>query len=373
VPGPFHFSERAGLPPVPPIPGTFLPALVSNLIDNFAVRKDSLKRALTIVAAVAAYTVFEMLLLMSIAVSPDAWVNPSLYHWIVVLGQLLLIPGFAVLYSWAMFGHYHWKRRSLVILAIGTLCIPAVLIPFSFTVLLIEWIDPTDEAFGTGLVLLTLCGVAYAAFRFVRWMRRRGVRMEAEHWLTERQSGMGPREQRLRNRAVRWSLWIPSLSVLLLFLFFFEIWGALSHVAYRHANLPGYQLRVPLTWFIANYQQSNDETRLYGVTAKGPWRASGIRNLRAFAWSISTISEKESKRRSDYPLFIDKDAWREFSVGNESVTCQEEFLRYYDPWIGYQITSVKCSGSRGLRASFTGQQDEKAQFYKVLLQIRPTK
>ena len=88
-----------------------------------------MKRAVGIIAVVAVYTLVETLLLLRFIEPIQIWLPDIDYQRVILASQLLLVPGFAVLFSFLAFGHHGWIRRTLRIIVIGTFGVPLFLAP----------------------------------------------------------------------------------------------------------------------------------------------------------------------------------------------------------------------------------------------------
>src|SRR5579859_2829973 len=85
-----------------------------------------MKKAIPIVAVVAGYCLFEVVLILSI-VTPDPG-SPAA-HTFQMIGfsaQLVLIPGLAAIFSRLIYGRHNWKKRVLTILALGSVGPPVL-------------------------------------------------------------------------------------------------------------------------------------------------------------------------------------------------------------------------------------------------------
>ena len=84
-----------------------------------------MKKAIPIVAVVAGYCLFEVVLILSI-VTPPSSPAPHTLQMIGVSAQLVLIPGLAAIFSRLIYGRHDWKKRVLMILALGSVGPPVL-------------------------------------------------------------------------------------------------------------------------------------------------------------------------------------------------------------------------------------------------------
>ncbi len=90
-------------------------------------------------------------------------------------------------------------------------------------------------------------------FLFQRFTRAQYALAESERWLSERHK-WDARQMRRRNRARRWVIWIPALSVLLFCLFLDETWPPVSHLFHPAAGRTDW-LRRPNTANVGDHFQ----------------------------------------------------------------------------------------------------------------------
>jgi len=341
------------------------------------------KRALVVVAAVAGYSLVEMSLLLCAMLPHDGY-SPSPYQAAVLWGQLLLIPGLAVLLSRIMYGRDGWRNRALTILAVGAFGVPA-LVAFLVAILVsIEWVSSIAWESSVAIVVFILLAVLVGGsatvglFFVVRRTANRSVQFEAKRWLADRQSGADPNQSRWQNRGIRWSACVPSVMVLLLFLFLPEVWGILSHLSQpQSGRLSGYRIPIPATLIVLYHtdQPANGESRVSGLVGRGigmgftPYLHTG---LPFSAWEIKIKQQSQSDETAARPWVprddevIDR---RDFTIGDESVTC-------YDYWPSYEgrperVESlsnayVQCSGANRFYASLVGNRHSVPAFYRML-------
>ena len=173
-------------------------------------------------------------------------------------------------------------------------------------------------------------------------------------------------------RARKWSLWAPSATTLLVFLFFLpETCGIVSHMLNPGAGkLYQYRVRIPLTWAVFG-GPINRETGSSYVTA---WAGKGIaRNWRMepvlSSVSFGTRGFALRQDGAQPPKRVTITSTRIFPLGGDMVTCWE-FLPDHMHWGSWNEGSfgfASCSSSQGsFYASFGGQKTEIPGFYKML-------
>ena len=345
---------------------------------------EAVKKALIIVAVVAAYSLLETGLLLSVMMlhynSLHRWTYPEIVAW----GQLLLIPGMAALLSRIMYGSYRWVRRAATILLVGSFGVPVVFTLIFLPVALVAW------AFSVGklvfaVLLPVVVGSIVLSLRFViRKGAKWGVQLESRRWLAERESGSDASERKWRNRGIRLASCIPVLIVLLVFLFLPEIWGILSQVSSaRSWGLLGYSVPIPRTWIILARWDERETGRSWvtGLASRGiAFGVTPYWRMRAplSSWDVRTTPYLQSEanatdRRS--PKDREIIGRHVLSIGSENVTC-------LDYWPSYrsrpehvetsQFAYVECSGNR-LVAGFDGERNQVATFYRMLEGTTPAK
>jgi len=330
------------------------------------------KKALCIVAVVTGYSFLEAALLLS-HILPIC--NYSNREGIEVLAQFIFIPGLAAVFSLISYGTHHWIRRTLIYLVAGIIGTPVALFAVGAIVTSLVWALAISIALFIPLLFLIVAGVTWGLSFVVSRAGRWSIQLESKRWLAERQSGIGPRERKLRNRTIRWSLAIPTLTVLVIFLFLPEIWGALTHLAQPGATeLSGYRVPVPLTWIVEFHEvlPGNGESRVSGLAGRGIGlgvRPYLHRDLPLSYWHVETEPYSQFKERGDTQWVPEEDRVKARRAETPDLTCIE-----YCPWFvsaagckNYTPTiSIECSGPTRLRATFGGERIQVPAFHKML-------
>jgi MFS family permease len=339
------------------------------------------KKAFVIVSVVIVYCLLETSLLLGLML-PFPHPGPSPFQSAVLFGQLLLIPGIAVLLSRAMYGPNGRRRRVLGILAVGAVGVPAAIGLLVALALIADWVSSITSSSSITtvvfVVLLLLVGgsIALRLFKLVRKAAQRNIQIEADNWLVNRRSGMDSSERRWKLRGILAASWIPSLMVLLVFLFLPEVWGVLSHaVQPRAGQLPGYRVAIPITWIVLNYEEQPIDGRAWVTGLAGRGMGRGVTpyldiDLPLSEWTIGTKQYNESRGPETLPR-IPKEApvveQRAVRIGSANVTC----VKYPSPYQGWNIKNsstvfVSCSGAGRVYASFVGKDIHVLTFYSML-------
>lgn len=329
-----------------------------------------MKKTIVVVAVVTGYCLLQVsVALLTVSHAPDFY--PSTLAQRLMLGQFVLIPGMAVIFSRFVHGRRGWVKRALVIFAAGVFGGP--LLPFLIgtpLVLLSEFSVPV----GAVLSLVVLSLVVWA----VRWIRRSGrrsVEWEANRWLAERQCGVTRNELKRHRQVVGWSLWIPSVTVLLVFLFFPELWGAASHLVHpRMGDVSEYRFSLPFSW-IFQYRESDyrenvptGESSIIGLAGTGLGRSSSKHLRRGFlsGWHLWTDA-CSGPENTDWETYKNQRvlAKRRIGTGAKELTCVESWP--FD-WGGptYDEINVYCAGPPRLHATLCCDRKQTAVFYKML-------
>lgn len=343
------------------------------------------RKAFLVISVVGGYCFLETIFLLSYLLLDETY--PGSYSPFALLGfaQFLILPGSAVLYSRLMYGRQQWGRRALILYLAGTVGVPAMVVIFLLPLGLLAWVAEFNNALGFILLPLVAGGMIWGFFFAIRKTGERCVQIEASRWLAERQTGIEPGERKWRNRGIGWSLWIPSLMVLAVFLFLPEIWGVLTRVRDPHAgHLPGYRISIPATWVILSRSADSATGRSSVIGLAGRGMRLGVTpffggRLPLFNWDLWTEPYSQFLNPDDRfamdrwqpadDLVIDR---RVLTLGNVSLTCLDYALDHFDKnRIGHnssesQIAYVTCSGPDRLHAHFAGERVYVPAFYKML-------
>jgi len=342
------------------------------------------KKALIIVAVVAAYSLLETCVLLSVMLPHNGYSNRGTYEAGVLLGQFFFIPGLATLLSRIIYGPYHWGRRAVTILFVGSFGVPVVLALIFIPVGLLVWAFSVSKVILTVLLPVIVGGIALGLRFVIRKGARWSVRLESRRWLTERESGIDPHERKWRSRGILLASWIPVSVVLAVFLFLPEIWGILSQVNFRpSASVTGYRVPIPRTWIVLSHWDERETGRSSVTGMMGRGIALAIRpyphaDVPLSSWNIRTDSYVQSEAEARYqavPKAEEIIGRRVFRIGSESVTCLDYWPSYLSRPEHVEkspIAYVECAGNR-LDAGFFGERKQVATFYRMLEGITQAK
>jgi hypothetical protein len=342
-----------------------------------------MNRAFLIFAAFAGYSIFETLLLLSVA-AINYGPYSLLYVQIVSFAQLLLIPGLGVLISCIVYGSQRWLRRTLT--TFGVICLFTA--AFSIPTLIAEFADRTldlDSRLSNALVWLVVIMwfsimVLGPIFAF-RITRARSVRLEAEHWLAVRRSGMSMATRKWCSRATRWAPAIPTLLVLPLFLFMPESMSIFEKLRHSRAyRVGGHQVTIPWTFKVMTGEEPDrsNNSRINGYSIQGighgvsPYsRSSPV----AMGWAIAF----DSKRYSSYVPSPWRDqtmtGGRQFDIGDDSLQCVK-FVTANNSDLSASQRSwvrVECTSKSGFYADMYGDRRFESAFYDMLASVKPAR
>ena len=282
-----------------------------------------------------------------------------------------------------MYGPYGWVRRTFTILLAGAFLGPSAIIALAIPALLLAWaFDVSSLLFGL-LLPVILGGMVAGLLMAVRKSGKWAVRAEAARWLAERQSGVGARERRWRNRSILVASWIPVTMVMLVFLFLPEVWGILSHFNQpRSVSLSGCQVPIPATWIVLNYKNEpeNGWPSITGLAGRGLGRG-----IKPYARLQPPFSSRdigtETYKQADDPVgrrWMPEDdevvSRRLFTIGADTITCLDYWPSYFRSGPFHQpqqlddssIAYVSCSDGKRFHAGISGPRRQVGTFYEVL-------
>ena len=215
-------------------------------------------------------------------------------------------------------------------------------------------------------------------FHYRSETRDRWINDEAQKFLANRSLQGVTSVSPWRKKARRGMIWAPTLFVLVVFLFFPEFLGIVSHLSGR-PSIDHYHLEIPLTWIIADTSESYIDSRLVGseiwiVAGKGIGRVG----LAAYWRKEEPVSEMTFSSAPYNP----NDVWlpahpkvlskREVPLGNEVLICWDII-----PYPGTRqkpmdpaFAEIICpAGKDGFRAHFSGWRTDSPMFYKTLQRV----
>jgi hypothetical protein len=221
------------------------------------------------------------------------------------------------------------------------------------------YIDLLAFAFGNALMIGLL-------IYFRHKTRSKWIRSEAKQWLAQRSQ---PLVYARRRRLWRTVLWMPSVLVLVIFLFFPETAGLVSHLfCGPSVKLRQYRLKIPPTWIVAT---SNDSSA-WIIAGKGIARVG----FRQYWRGEEPISEMSMYARSDSPPLSE---WylshakilskQTLKLGGQDLTCLHivSFADARQLPINASFVEIVCSSERNdFTAFFLGQRSDSSAFYGLL-------
>lgn len=340
---------------------------------------------LLIPVGVALYSLLEAALLFSIVVGGPFGTGETTNRFpgLAALAQLLLIPGAACLFSGFAYGKRGYIRRAFLIFLLIwspalSLFLPALLLEsLGATQFVLPWVGPA-----LALLLLILGLVAF--FFVARAAARDSVKQEERRWLADRRLNLGFSERKKRNRAFRVALFLPTLTVLLVFLFLPQIWRCLSHLNRRPSQaLIRYRIRVPITCVIFGRWQvpETGEASISGIGTN----ESDLKLLKCcrpgpqvFEWGLSVEpysgwSKDKLESRGRSPCNAVPVGRRELQIDEELLTCREFALDLPSSESNLKKTNllVICDGTGRLHARFAGEWRELQDFYEMIRNLTP--
>jgi hypothetical protein len=251
-----------------------------------------------------------------------------------------------------------------------------------------DQVEPSRMA--ASLLILLIWGLAgVQLFRWSRGTRNRTVEAVAIRWLEERQA-FTPKDIKSRTRAIRIASWMPVSCVLLVFLFFPGIWGAISQIARPGPDLPGYEVSIPFTWYVSPSYEPDLAKLFTSAEGRASWGASefdgfigtgpvgspaSYRNARVPLswWRVATLPYGSAELGHKYnpPSDANVIARKEFTIADELLSCYEYRPAMYEQHYGVGQIFVSCGGRGRLRANFLGEPIHVSSFYRVIRRIHP--
>lgn len=218
--------------------------------------------------------------------------------------------------------------------------------------------------------------IMFSVFLFHRYRTRdRWISQEAEKWLAMRLRQKAMPTAPWRRIFQRGLLWVPSVLVLVLFLFLPETAGIAAHLLRsRVVTLGNYRIRTPLT-YISGTDQS---THLWMLAAPGIGRI-GIQpyyrnRVPVTEMVFLRIQHPEQQLDRNVPLeSATVLAKKSFPLGKQTLTCWD--LIHKNKFVvssptDRSVADIGCSTeSDDFYAHFFGWRHDSATFYKTLQQI----
>ena len=278
----------------------------------------------------------------------------------------------------------HSKQNRWKELAKKTLVSLAFVLAYFFTVIgsqaLVYSVFSGAAFFGSVQAFALVTGNAVLLILLLHYRsetRDRWINDEAHKFLVNR-SLEGVSASPWRKKARRGMIWTPTLFVLLVFLFFPEFLGIVSHLSGR-PTLDHYRLEIPLTWIIADTSASYVDSKLVGSEI---WIVTGRGIARAGLAAYWRKEEHVSEMTFSSAPYDPNDVWlpahpkvlseREVPLGNELLTCWD-IIPYPDTRpkpMDPAFAEIICpAGKDGFRAHFSGWRTDSPMFYKTLQRV----
>jgi len=215
---------------------------------------------------------------------------------------------------------------------------------------------------------------SYLVFR--RITREDCLRAESEKWLAERRHP-NPLHLKRRKTFKRWALWIPTVIVALVCVFFDQALPFASHLLLpQSGRLVGYQVSIPLTWTVTFSKHISDGDA-YSVVVAQRYRGllvtgSGLYVGRRPPSSISTMDFRSTPGRDPFASKPDTPiiSTRTVPFGKRAITCWEE------PPPQWMIVKryIRCSTPEGdFSGGFSDSDEDASDFYRTLESVKITK
>lgn len=279
----------------------------------------------------------------------------------------------------------HLKQNRWKELAKKTLVFLAFVLAYLFTVIgsqaLVYIVFSSAPFWGSAQAIAFVAGNAVMLtllFHYRSETRKRWINDEAQQFLANRSLRGITSVSPWRKNGRRGMIWAPTLFVLVVFLFFPESLGIVSHLSGR-PSLDHYRLEIPLTWIIAHTSQSYIDSRLVGSEI---WIVAGKGIVRVGLGAYWRKEEPVSEMTFASAPYNPNDVWlpahlrvlskREVPLGNEVLICWDIIpypdtrLKPMDP----AFAEIICpAGKDGFRAHFSGWRTDSPMFYKTLQRV----
>ncbi len=253
-----------------------------------------------------------------------------------------------------------------------------LLVALSWVISAISNVAPEDNSVFLGsLIALILIGPfavgASSYLIFQRLTRAEYLAAESERWLAERKKGSNGRTKSLKI-IKRWALWIPTVTVILVCVFFDDAWPIATHLLDRgRGRLTGYEVAIPLTWSIAYFdlRRQGDANnivvveRYRGLIKAGSGPYLGTRR----PLSISNINFRSCP--GGHPVSVEPlteiISVRVLPFTKGTIECHEDVL---PRWMtsGHYIRCFTPTGD--FSANFNGIDADVAAFYQMLGSVK---
>ena len=261
------------------------------------------------------------------------------------------------------------------------------LLAISWAIPAISKVAPEDNSFFLGsLLALILIGPfavgASSYLIFQRLTRAEYVAAESERWLAERQR-LDARRIKRRNRFRRWAIWIPTVTVILVCVFFNQTVALTSHMLHPGSTrIIGYRIAIPLSWTVgysAPYQTADQKWSYVTATKDTGKLSAGLEVyfgrdphlvVSEMAFYGAAGEQIEVGRHSPFGYDDKIISSHEVPFGRGVITCSDYASQnVQEP--GYR--EIDCNTLKGdFFCFFSGREEYVSQFYQTLQTVRPS-
>jgi hypothetical protein len=264
-------------------------------------------------------------------------------------------------------------------IAFGALIL-AQFIVFALVVTGITFLFPSYSAFSQRILLgLVLAGpflIGVSSYLIFQRLTHIGyVLSESKKWLAERHH---PNQHRVKTFRIikKWAVWIPTIAVIVICIFFDEAWALTSHVLHPgRGRLIGYEVSIPLEWTIqySDLGASGNDTHDFLITARfrGLWKAAnGLYTGRRPPFEASTMDFRTAAAGDPRATKPATAVISEHTLlfGNGTILCREETPPHWMTEKRY----IYCFTANGdFSANFSGSDEDAADFYRTVQSVKP--
>jgi hypothetical protein len=195
------------------------------------------------------------------------------------------------------------------------------------------------------------------------------VLSESKKWLAERHHS-NPRRIKTVKAIKRWVVWIPTITVIVICIFFDDAWAVTSHLLHpRRGRLIGYEVSIPLQWAIDGNAYMSKNFVVAG-RYRGLLKAGGglyIGRRPPFSYSLMNFRSAPEgdplALKPASPIISE----RTLPLGNGTILCWEEIPPHWMTEKRY----IHCFTSRGdFSANFSGSDEDAAEFYRTFQSVK---
>jgi len=217
---------------------------------------------------------------------------------------------------------------------------------------------------------------AFSFLVFHHRTRAEYVLSESDRWLGRRRE---VRNQRTKWRKVlqRWAVWIPTVTVVAVCLFFDETWTLTSHLLHPgRGKLIGYEVSIPINWTIRYSDLDGNGSDAHSIVVaeryRGLLRAGSGLYLGRRPFSVSAMNFRSTPAGDPLATKPASAVISERTVGfgTGAILCREEVPPRWMTSVRY----VNCFTLTGdFSGRFNGNDEEASAFYRTLESVKVTK